>query len=1583
MAFVGLSNAPRASHGGGATAMPPPSALGDSNRSSAMPLPPGAYVMKAPYPPGRGGGAAGLMGPTAAVIPPGFGGKIPPGQMLMMAGSQKLLVPPPSSLAAGDRHALGARPPLSGPISPGAMASPPAPPGCGPVGPPRPLPQFACLDGKKIMVPPGVKLLMGSPGPSGAPAAAAAAPPQAVRCSNMMMPSGQGWEASRRLSPTPSTPPGVMGRGAAAAVGGGGGRGSPSPVRMSPGQRPEQLPMQATALPSGLPPTMPPPALAAADASGGKSQGFDFVRSLTNAFNSLRHGSASSKKRSEEQQQQQLRNQTPTGLSARGQSVGSGPAGPHSSHTATPSRRSLVSHPADPSPAQGQQSTSSSQWMGNATRGARHPPLSPRGQSPMPMRPSLSGSGNRGAGIVVGAKKAIMGPPMPGGVYSRAGSAAAASPPGVPLAPSPLHQPQHLSPAGPRLVKRIVGPPTPHARLIPATPQQQRLHAGSTASPTASLPPAAAAAANALRVPHSTVLKEEQMPEAGVRSPGRRLQRLGESSEESNSNGGDGGVAHIAAQAAAAAASHSRGPSYLHDAPVVEDDKTQPPMPSSPSSPRGTAAPETKDQSHHSTDAKARKPTSAAVTGAAMSRSPSSGRCDNHSETSASRGLRPVRQTVTTATRSAAAAAKRRQEEEEHQRYEAAHKNKLESKLLRSSRSKSAPCTKVVRQPKPASTAGAARERRSLQEEEEEGTQKPSSMERSIHSIVSTTSDRALPSASGSSASAVGEQKSGPSPTRGGGSADGDGGNLSASPGSAPMQAGKRTGKSAHLDPSDTRTSGQWQRQFRGKRSALRSQSASRGRGGNNDAYDEEDAESSSQKLTSTDLYRLAKILRDGSTDLMGVDVDHGKRRGRRHHSHHRGDNGSDRGADVGSSDESSWGSRRRGWQRRQYSSAMRRSAAPLSTVGLPWRYAGTQRSLEPFASPPPVRRPLGYINIGGGRYARVGGSPYTRSQSRPRATSVGAVPLDRANTRPLLSDFRACGSYSPLSSERSRGASALRDAFRNAASADGQRRALLESQQASSERGGGADGGAAALYYRSQQRQRFGSRSTPPHPHIRGGRPASEVGLEDTLSSAADSQHPYCVSTSALVSAAPSMTPLRGRSSPLPSSRRWAADQSYHLPLQAPPSAAAVSGADTVSVSVTGGGKGEAKNVGAPASPSLIPATASPTLLARPWEQVRSRSLHSHPRTPSPSTQERWQQEQRYAQLHKNCTASGGSAATAAAVPVPAGRYASDANLDARCSPSRKEEPVCLRSTTSAPLSTRQHLRDSHGGVGGSRSVTAQTCSKWLDEIIDATTVTATGVRAGGGAGGGGEHAAAAAAAAAAANAIPVVDLRREFKPRIDEGTAGVLGGPSRVRAASPSLHNSGTADYREAFIGSRARPHVPGIAFKYMIGARSATGSPPRTGGEASATGGGAVSMKTVNGVSDGLPFSAYSSIRIHDPARKSPWALAPEREGLKVLPGKPALSRRRRIPVDGNAGAENGAADPRLDAHDAGDARHRARGATRTVVEEVHLDEHRRPYLIVRPVPSSEEGEAQRVSVKRLSRPKPIYRRANDLL
>ncbi|CAM36903.1 conserved hypothetical protein [Leishmania braziliensis MHOM/BR/75/M2904] len=1723
MTSLSFSNATQAARGGNAAAMPPP----------------GAHLMMAPPPSG---------GNPFAAAPPGFRGKVPPGQMPMMAGKPKIVMRPPS--AAEDGQPLAANLPLNRPVSQGTTASHPGPPGRGLTGSPRPPPQFALVNGKKIMVPPGTKLPMGNPGLNLASSATAAvAPPQAMMHGKkiLMMPPGQGLATSRRPSFTTSPPPGGMtGRGAAAAASG---RGGPSPFHPNPGQSLVRPPMQVTASPSPRP---QPTREAAAGATGHKPS---LLQSLTSAFSFLKRGSDVDKEREvearqhnpialqQQQQQQQQQRQTPPGPAVRGKGAAVGPSRalmPNSHPSPSPARR--------PSPKQ-QPAHPPLLMSGMKKMMIGQPPTLLGGKSPPLMSPSKSGNVSGGGaaatrapirvppaqmmaikrppgggGHVVGTKKAIMDPPPPATVRSRANSlerpplgasrsssVAAVSLPGARSASSPqLPLQPRPSPMGLRPVKRILGSPLPHAQLIPAPSQQQpqrRPRSGSASptpmsvpsSPFTVAPPEVAAAATVLRVPSSTVFKEEQLPSAGIRSPRRRHWRLGESSEDSDSDGagaggGDGG-AHASAQVEAASHSHIasdlRSSSSIRNADGVvgsdrarentveekekalqEDDNALLPESSSSSLPRQVTERETEDHSlhhgdngynndtHPSTDALTSKPEAAGA--AAAVASPSSSMHHNGNKKSpASTTLVPVRKTATSEARIAAAAAKRRQEEE-RQRHEAARKDGLVSKRRQSAQPKSVPPATHASRTQSTAAARVARESPSPQEEEEEdNTQKPSNLEPSSHSITSTLSRRSPLSVSDDSDSVLGAVKSPRSPARGGVRTAGDGG-PPASPGSVSTPSRKRIGKSAHFDPSGTprneqrQRKRQRQRQLRRPRSRLRTCSqntrrstSKRGNGNVNgdhsDAADEEDDESGLEELTSSDLYRLAKFLRDSSAGAMGAGIDDLQRRDRRRRSLLRGDNGSDRDADADSSDDTSWGLRHRGRQRRQqHSTGKRRSALPLSTVGIPWRYTGPRRSLGPFASPPPVRRPLGYINVGGGRYARVGGSPYTNSRGRPRATSVEVVPLDTTNTRALLSRAGAYGSRSPLVDQRNRRPSALVDAGHRAVASELKASALLDSKQASSSRGGGR---ALAPYYSREQRQLFRCHSSVHHPHTRSGCSHSGLGLDDTMSSAVESQHPYCVSTSALLPAMQSMVPLRGgvaatyephepqrgRSSPLPDPLPRAADQPYNLPQHLPSSRSTVAATGPIGLlipdmykvdpalepsaytpvaarandaagpvrpaslgrsssdqlydlppalslhalpaeaaaaarsrSVTssrksniGGDEAETRSAAAPAVPSLIPTDLSPAL------STHSQGLGSHLRTSSPRTQQQWRQrqEQNDVQQTNSGTAAsnlrrvGGVTAVAAHPEV----HPTYADPNACWPPSRKKETVYLSKATIARLSTPQGCRGSlgrgsaaairpisrrsHGGGGGNSSVVAQTCTRWLDELLASTTVTTTGVRTGWGVGGGED-------ATGAANAIPVVDLRREFKPYIVDSGAGGRGSPSNVRAAFQSLRNIGATDYTNEFTGSRARPHVPVISFKHMIGTHSATGSPPRMGG--------AATVKTVSGVSDGLPFRAYSSIRVHDPTRKSPWALAPEREGLDVLPGRPALSRRRRIAVADNAAAEND-----------------------TVVEEVHLDEHRRPYLVVRPVLSSEEKEAQRAAVERLSRPKPIYRRAGDPL
>ncbi|KAG5507769.1 hypothetical protein JIQ42_08058 [Leishmania sp. Namibia] len=1651
MASPRSSSAPQVAGGGGAPTMLSTGARGNPSSGIGMPLPPGAHFMKASPPHRSGGGAAALMGRPVAAAPPGFRAMVPPGHMLTTVGNRKVIIPPPSLPVSGGGRPLATSPPLIRFPSPGTMALQPGPLGRGPAGSPPQRPQFAFVHGKKIMVPPGMKLPMGNLGPNPATGATAVRAPRQTAMDGMvrMMPPEQSWAVSQRSSLTASPPPGAAtGRGAAAAAGGVGG--SPSPLHRNLGESPVRPPRQAAALPSPQPQPHPTTA-AVAGTTDKKRRKSSLVRGLTGALSFLKSSSLWEEKEEKQHllnaaalQQQPQRTQTPPEPASRGKGVGSGPAGPDI-HAPMPSSRSPPS-PSGQAPQRKHQSAHPSQSMsgGSASAAATAMRLPP-GQSMAIKGPP------GGGGVVKETRKVMMGHPPPDAVHSRASSlerpplgasrsnsAAAVSLPGARFASPPPQLLQRPYPAGPRLVKRIVGPPPPHAQLIPA-PSQQQSRSGSASPPLLlAPPPAVAAAANLLRVPSSTVLKEEQLPEAGVRSPRRRRPQFGESSDESDGAGKDDG-AHASAQGAAPShidiAGHLRDSSSAEGAPGATGldtaqrshttqndaalqaiDSARPPEPRDHSDDRGGG--DHNDDTRHSTDAMTSGPPASDAPAAVATI------------------LRPVRQTVTTAVRSATAAAKRRQEEEKCCLLEAAYKDSLEPKKVRGGRSKSAPHATHASRPQ---STSAAREPPSPREED--NTQKPSSVKRSSCSVASTLSRRTLLTLSSSSTSLSEEAKRIRSRTRG--RSDAGDGSLPASPRPDPTRPWKHKGKVSHIGSPDARRSEQPARQLRRSRSRYRSRkrtarrstskrSSDDGSSDGSDADDEEDAETGFEELTSRDLYRLAKILRDSNAGIMRAGIGGRQRRASHRRSYDSADDGSDRAADAYRGDDGSWGR-----QRHQHNKGKRRSTPPSTTFGIPWRYVGARRSVGPFASPPPVRRPLGYIDVGGGRYARVGDSPYARHRSRPRAMSIGAVPLDATDRRTWVSNAEGSRSYSPLPVWQSPGPSALVDARQSAVVAEVHTSAVMDSQQASSARGGG--NGATAVYYSGHQRQIAGCHGSLRPSRTLGGGSAAGGGSDDTMSSAVDSQHPYCVPASALVPVTQSMSPLsgstaaayapceqqRGRSSPIPGALRWAPVQPHSFSQQPPPPAAAAASdagkavlpaslrqkhffhelhgllpstslfpaavgtveaavergnviSDNKSTSAAGDGEGETKSAAAPVLSALVPTVMSSASSTRQAQGYTRRSYSCSEAN--------------------NSRRAGSKAAADAAATARAGSQTFYAKSNADWSPSRKEA-VYLSKATIARLSNpprrRGNLgvgaatvispvsRRSHGGGDGNSSVTAQTCCKWLDEILASATVTATGVRTSGKAGAGSrEH------AAAAMNVIPVVDLRHEFKPRIVDDSADGHGGHGSMRPASPSLLDETAKDYTQEFTGSRARPHIPGISFKYMIGARSATSSPPpRTGGTASATGGGAVNVKTVNGVSEGLPLTAYSSIRIHDPMRKSPWALAPEREGLDVLPGRPALSRRRHIPADESAAAEIGATDPLHGGHHAEDSDgtdgvpHRAHGATRTIVEEVHLDEHRRPYLVVRPVLSSEEGKAQRAAMERLSRPKPVYRRVDD--
>ncbi|KAG5511435.1 hypothetical protein JKF63_07398 [Porcisia hertigi] len=1381
----------------------------------------------------------------------------------------------------------------------GMMTSQPGPLGRGPVTSPYSHPPFTSIQGKKVMMPPGMRLSLGSSGTNPAIGATAtvAPPPHAVAPGKkvMMVPPGLGGAASGQLHPSiPSVPP-------VASVGGGTRDRLPSPQ-----------PAKAAAAVTSIP---------------GKKhhKSSIFRRGLNSVVNLLNQGLHAGEEKKDKKGKELVIHEA---------AVGSGPTGYNKA--LTPNSRSPAPLPAgqpQPAPLRGRSPTmpgfARQEYVKSgdtaATAGA------PMGVQPYPntaMKNPPSRSSSVGGGT-----KMFAGAPHP--ASSRSSSVATISRPGASLAS-----------------------PTQRSSPVPSQQHTQPI-------PTASLPsPAPAATMNALLVPSSTMLKEAPLPEAGVRPPGHRCRRLGESSEDSDSTlGSDGAQINTA----------------THDAAQHTEESTLPPEPPSPSLSHHVEARDSRvegydNDTHNSA-------------GAEISRIPAA--CP------------PVRQTAKTAARSTAAVVSRQEEGGEggQRRPGEVRKKELQSRKLRSAPSTSPPRTQETSPLRPTREAHPVEEPPSPKDDDD--TQKPSSVGQNSHSTTSPLSRRASPSPSphDSTASASAELKTPGLPicsrdNRGGGA-------LPRTRGATPTQLQKRTDKTHHRNSLNVQQNGQAHPRRLQSKIRSRSENARHGGGSEDGSSDGEDTSAHGLRdLTTRDLYRLANLLRDTNANISGASDDHWQRRSSKQRSYHHGNGARDGNAATDSEDSDSWGR-----QRRQQSNRRSRSTLPVTTIGIPWRYTGTRHSSNVFASPPRVRRPLGYINVGGGCYARVGGSPYTRPRSRPRATSVEVVPLDTTNAYAPFRDAGANGWSPPVSGAWSPKISPLVDDGRHPSVTDLHAKAVLDSQRRTSSMRSGGDK-VVTLYHGSQQRQLPGKHGSPIRRHTGGGGSAAGISLDDTVSSAADSQHPYCVSTSVMPPLSQSISPLRhhptavheqceqqrGESSSQPGFLlRQALGQPYNVSQQRLVLTSAPVGSElAVSLSpredktnpVVGRlqhAASQRSNLRGPSTTTPVSAVAARTAAAA---EASSRSLVGNPGTLSASVADSEKVEVKGTAAPAR-TGSQSAGSRLRRTPSPSAQRQTEgytqrssnhtvhADPGAHWTPSRKRETVCLSKDTIKRLSTPQQrrggastngalavspiLRRSHSGVDGNNSGrTVQTCSKWLDEILSSTIVKSAGVRVGSG----------AEEAAATLNAIPVVDLRREFKPRI----TGSGGGPSCPRAVSPSLRDSEVRDYTHGFTGSRARPHVPGISFKNMIGARSATGSPPRK----RATGASAATVKTVKGISEGLPFQAYSSIHIHDPTRKSPWALAPEREVFKLVPGKATLSRRRRIPVAGNASSEKDASDTQLCESDP---------VPRTVVEEVHLDEHSRPYLVLRPLPTSEEMEAQRATVERLSKPKPIYRRPDD--
>ncbi|KPA80851.1 hypothetical protein ABB37_04273 [Leptomonas pyrrhocoris] len=1492
---------------------------------------------------------------------------------------------------------------------------------------------------------------------------------------------------------------------------------------------------------------------------------------------------------------------------------GKSPAGAlHSGPPSPPGAVKMVKMPVGahppPPPQHPQPQPQRSASVGSYT--AETPPRSPsssvpRAQSPIAQMPQKAVM-KAPPGAVLMKKKMVMAAPPPSGggtsppqgstgrqspdrpppsmMLSRSGSISVplsmSAPPSQrqPLQP-PQQQQQHPPfPPGAHLVKHMMGPPPPGAKLISSPPAG--FHVPDTVplltspSPPARLPTVLPpASSGVLRVPSTTVLKDGELPEAGVQTPPHPRRRRGESSDDSDDD--DEGAKPIDTHRTVSRGrgrGSSRGSTSSGGAAYEETPPTEDVVPT------GYAGQGDYDQQQQQQEERDvggehyRDPTreleddTAAEGGAAATpkkHTKSAGAVPSSRAAAASSAIHaqgktpsaplpPVRQTAVSAaaaTRSAALAAKRKEDAtktktaaEDHNKARKTTQSRRPTKLA-----------EVRRAPKAAAEPASP--------QEEDTTQKPASLDRSSSSVVSTPSPSHSSSAS-SHASAQHPDSNVPNAARD----ENTGGEAKKKEERSSGSRGGGRRRSPSPRPQATKA----------KDAEEKNRSASRKGRARRSAFASEDDDSGSERLTSRELYRLVNALRgDKRKDEDGRNtrsVSARRRRGLRRRANNDDDDAAADNSDAeagGGEEGDDWGLRskrssscssnsgsgsphrphrhrpshalsatRQRQKDREEWAPRRRSSLPASTVGIPWRYTSAGRSSEPFATPPPVRRPLGYINVGGGRYARVGGSPYAirpaSATRRGNAASVGSIPLDISNTAHDRLHARPPG-RSLLSDGLDPATSAIVDAHDNTVVNEVRASALARRGSPLSR-----TRGSAAAYYNQQAQPTRSIHLTSP---LRFPSPVCQETVLDESVSTADSQHPYCVSASALLPSMRALTPVRrspqrdnghcdhqlfasptsatasaarepiverslekqpatgnadranARTSVAASPASTAIDATARSPLGALRRSAFFeqlhSGnvhrnginhnrrADapvTSSAAIVGGNgggdnagwewarrrpatptgsrlssvshnsappsssqqqqqqqpaktKAAGSDVGGSAVPRLIPTlsnSVSPITLDLPTSAdadaaaaaaapaALSRNLRASTPDVRHALPQQQQQQQRPSPSFKARANSVGAAVSAAAA-APRNCNSNNNNNtnftpDRYRPPSRTREPLHLTRATIARLSTPQQRRgaattaamlhataghrSANGEVKNSNdSSTVRTCSKWLDEILGSTTVTPTGVVVRE------EGQDAAAAVAAAAGALPIVDLRSEFKPRVAEIEGSVPGrAGKRAAAAGAAMQDPDAHDHTRDFTGSRPRPHIPTISFKHMIGVRrqSPTTAAATESEAAAAAAHPNVVVRGVNGVREGLPFEKYSTLRLADPTRRSPWALAPEREGLDVLPGRPALSRRRRIPaLNSNGGARpidadeaerasstaGGSGSPhRNDGDDSTQRTATAKASGATVVEEVYLDEHRRPYLVVRPVPNAEAAEAQRLAVARLSRPKPIYQRAD---
>ncbi|ESL05873.1 hypothetical protein TRSC58_06462 [Trypanosoma rangeli SC58] len=298
---------------------------------------------------------------------------------------------------------------------------------------------------------------------------------------------------------------------------------------------------------------------------------------------------------------------------------------------------------------------------------------------------------------------------------------------------------------------------------------------------------------------------------------------------------------------------------------------------------------------------------------------------------------------------------------------------------------------------------------------------------------------------------------------------------------------------------------------------------------------------------------------------------------------------------------------------------------------------------------------------------------------------------------------------------------------------------------------------------------------------------------------------------------------------------------------------------------------------------------------------------------------------------------------------------------------PSRRPQ---TRSVVKNLTVRRLHRCCSEGGIAGGDqfrttgwSANMANTGQWLDEVVGASL-------------GKGRGDSAAARTSAGRLPVPVVDLRRDFKPRLDSplNTREAFGGPHhRVQCGvnySASIKPSGA--HRK---GDGVRPQG---AVSPQCGNHTVSTSFRRSPGNAAVT----TSCSPQRHIVDVPPFpplKMYSSFQVKEPDRPSAWAVGPERSNL--LADSPTARRRmvkRTHSVDKYVTpATSDGGHPAAEDATAG-----TRGECVVLVEEMRLDEQRRPYVVIREVPCGAAAvEAQKTSVNRLSTPRPVYVRRDN--